>query len=419
MARINDDYLKLPGSYLFADIAHKVEAFKQMHPETELIRLGIGDVTRPLPPSIIAALHKAVDEQATPEGFRGYGPEQGYAFLREAIAAGDFAPRGVEIDPADIFISDGAKCDLGNFQELFGRESVIAVTDPVYPVYVDSNVMAGRAGSLDDKAGSWSDIVYLPCTAENGFIPSLPAKRPDVIYLCLPNNPTGTALSRADLQRWVDYARANECLILFDAAYEAYIREEGIPHSIYELEGAKEVAVEFRSFSKPAGFTGLRCGYVVVPETVRARAADGKMVALKPLWNRRQTTKYNGCPYIVQRAAEAVYSPQGRREVRDNVDYYMENAATVRSGLQAAGLEVYGGVNAPYIWLKTPGGMDSWAFFEMLLHGLGIVGTPGVGFGPGGEGYFRLTAFGSHENTAKAMRRIAEAGHWSAWKAKK
>lgn len=419
MARINDDYLKLPGSYLFADIAHKVEAFKQMHPETELIRLGIGDVTRPLPPSIIAALHKAVDEQATPEGFRGYGPEQGYAFLREAIAAGDFAPRGVEIDPADIFISDGAKCDLGNFQELFGRESVIAVTDPVYPVYVDSNVMAGRAGSLDDKAGSWSDIVYLPCTAENGFIPSLPAKRPDVIYLCLPNNPTGTALSRADLQRWVDYARANECLILFDAAYEAYIREEGIPHSIYELEGAKEVAVEFRSFSKPAGFTGLRCGYVVVPETVRARAADGKMVALKPLWNRRQTTKYNGCPYIVQRAAEAVYSPQGRREVRDNVDYYMENAATVRSGLQAAGLEVYGGVNAPYIWLKTPGGMDSWAFFEMLLHGLGIVGTPGVGFGPGGEGYFRLTAFGSHESTAKAMRRIAEAGHWSAWKAKK
>lgn len=419
MARINNDYLKLPGSYLFADIAHKVEAFKQMHPETELIRLGIGDVTRPLPPSIIAALHKAVDEQATPEGFRGYGPEQGYAFLREAIAAGDFAPRGVEIDPADIFISDGAKCDLGNFQELFGRESVIAVTDPVYPVYVDSNVMAGRAGSLDDKAGSWSDIVYLSCTAENGFIPSLPVKRPDVIYLCLPNNPTGTALSRADLQRWVDYARANECLILFDAAYEAYIREEGIPHSIYELEGAKEVAVEFRSFSKPAGFTGLRCGYVVVPENVRARAADGKMVALKPLWNRRQTTKYNGCPYIVQRAAEAVYSPQGRREVRDNVDYYMENAATVRSGLQAAGLEVYGGVNAPYIWLKTPGGMDSWAFFEMLLHGLGIVGTPGVGFGPGGEGYFRLTAFGSHESTAKAMRRIAEAGHWSAWKAKK
>ena len=419
MARINEDYLKLPGSYLFADIAHKVEAFKRMRPETELIRLGIGDVTRPLPPSVIAALHKAVDEQATPEGFRGYGPEQGYAFLREAIAAGDFALRGVQIDPADIFISDGAKCDLGNFQELFGRESVIAVTDPVYPVYVDSNVMAGRAGTLDEKAGRWSGIVYLPCTAENGFIPSLPARRPDVIYLCLPNNPTGTALSRADLQRWVDYARANECLILFDAAYEAYIREEGIPHSIYELEGAEEVAVEFRSFSKPAGFTGLRCGYVVVPETVRARTADGKAVALKPLWNRRQTTKYNGCPYIVQRAAEAVYTPQGRREVRENVDYYMENAATIRNGLQAAGLEVYGGVNAPYIWLKTPGGMDSWAFFEVLLHGLGIVGTPGVGFGPSGEGYFRLTAFGSHENTAKAMRRIAEAGHWSTWKAKR
>lgn len=351
MARINEEYLKLPGSYLFADIAHKVEAFKRAHPETEIIRLGIGDVTRPLPPSVIAALHKAVDEQATPEGFRGYGPEQGYAFLREAIAEGDFAPRGVEIDPADIFISDGAKGDLGNFQELFGRESVIAVTDPVYPVYVDSNVMAGRAGTFDEKAGSWSGIVYLPCTAENGFIPSLPAKRPDVIYLCLPNNPTGTALSRADLQRWVDYARANECLILFDAAYEAYIREEGIPHSIYELEGAREVAVEFRSFSKPAGFTGLRCGYVVVPETVRARSAEGRTVALKPLWNRRQTTKYNGCPYIVQRAAEAVYTPQGRREVRENVDYYMENAATIRSGLQEAGLEVYGGVNAPYIWL--------------------------------------------------------------------
>ena len=416
MARINEEYLKLPGSYLFADIAHKVEAFKRAHPETEIIRLGIGDVTRPLPPSVIAALHKAVDEQATPEGFRGYGPEQGYAFLREAIAEGDFAPRGVEIDPADIFISDGAKGDLGNFQELFGRESVIAVTDPVYPVYVDSNVIAGRAGPFDEKAGSWSGIVYLPCTAENGFIPSLPAKRPDVIYLCLPNNPTGTALSRADLQRWVDYARANECLILFDAAYEAYIREEGIPHSIYELEGAREVAVEFRSFSKPAGFTGLRCGYVVVPETVRARSAEGRTVALKPLWNRRQTTKYNGCPYIVQRAAEAVYTPQGRREVRENVDYYMENAATIRSGLQEAGLEVYGGVNAPYIWLKTPGGMDSWTFFEVLLHELGIVGTPGVGFGPSGEGYFRLTAFGSHENTAKAMRRIAEAGHWSTWK---
>lgn len=416
MARINEEYLKLPGSYLFADIAHKVEAFKRAHPETEIIRLGIGDVTRPLPPSVIAALHRAVEEQATPEGFRGYGPEQGYAFLREAIAEGDFAPRGVEIDPADIFISDGAKGDLGNFQELFGRESVIAVTDPVYPVYVDSNVMAGRAGTFDEKAGSWSGIVYLPCTAENGFIPALPTKRPDIIYLCLPNNPTGTALSRADLQRWVDYARANECLILFDAAYEAYIREEGIPHSIYELEGAREVAVEFRSFSKPAGFTGLRCGYVVVPETVRARSAEGRTVALKPLWNRRQTTKYNGCPYIVQRAAEAVYTPQGRREVRENVDYYMENAATIRSGLHEAGLEVYGGVNAPYIWLKTPGGMDSWTFFEVLLHELGIVGTPGVGFGPSGEGYFRLTAFGSRENTAKAMRRISEAGHWSTWK---
>ena len=297
MAQINDDYLKLPGSYLFADIAHKVNAFKENHPEMELIRLGIGDVTRPLPPSVIKALHKAVDEQATAEGFRGYGPEQGYRFLREAIAQGDFASRGVEIDPDDIFVSDGAKCDLGNFQELFGRGNVIAVTDPVYPVYVDSNVMGGRAGTFDGN-GSWSGIVYLPCSAENGFVPSLPLKRPDVIYLCLPNNPTGTALSRPELQRWVDYARSNQCLILFDAAYEAYIREDGIPHSIYELEGAKEVAVEFRSFSKPAGFTGLRCGYVVIPETVKARAADGRMLPLKPLWNRRQTTKFNGVSYI-------------------------------------------------------------------------------------------------------------------------
>lgn len=321
----------------------------------------------------------------------------------------------MEIDPDDIFVSDGAKCDLGNFQELFGRGNVIAVTDPVYPVYVDSNVMGGRAGTFDGN-GSWSGIVYLPCSAENGFVPSLPLKRPDVIYLCLPNNPTGTALSRPELQRWVDYARGNQCLILFDAAYEAYIREDGIPHSIYELEGAKEVAVEFRSFSKPAGFTGLRCGYVVIPETVKARAADGRMLPLKPLWNRRQTTKYNGCPYIVQRAAEAVYSPEGRQDVRDNVGYYMENASTIRGGLQAAGLDVYGGVNAPYIWLKTPGGMDSWRFFEALLNRFGIVGTPGVGFGPSGEGYFRLTAFGSHENTRKAMRRIADAGHWSEWK---
>ena len=321
----------------------------------------------------------------------------------------------MEIDPDDIFVSDGAKCDLGNFQELFGRGNVIAVTDPVYPVYVDSNVMGGRAGTFDGN-GSWSGIVYLPCSAENGFVPSLPLKRPDVIYLCLPNNPTGTALSRPELQRWVDYARGNQCLILFDAAYEAYIREDGIPHSIYELEGAKEVAVEFRSFSKPAGFTGLRCGYVVIPETVKARAADGRMLPLKPLWNRRQTTKYNGCPYIVQRAAEAVYSPEGRQDVRDNVGYYMENASTIRGGLQAAGLDVYGGVNAPYIWLKTPDGMDSWRFFEALLNRFGIVGTPGVGFGPSGEGYFRLTAFGSHENTRKAMRRIADAGHWSEWK---
>ena len=405
MAQINDEYLKLPGSYLFADIAHKVNAFKENHPEVELIRLGIGDVTRPLPPSVIKALHKAVDEQATAEGFRGYGPEQGYRFLREAIAQGDFASRGVEIDPDDIFVSDGAKCDLGNFQELFGRGNVIAVTDPVYPVYVDSNVMGGRAGTFDGK-GAWSGIVYLPCSAENGFVPALPPKRPDVIYLCLPNNPTGTALSRSELQRWVDYARGNQCVILFDAAYEAYIREKDIPHSIYELEGAKEVAVEFRSFSKPAGFTGLRCGYVVVPETVKARAADGRMLPLKPLWNRRQTTKYNGCPYIVQRAAEAVYSDEGRRQIKENINCYLGNAKKITDGLESINIRCFGGRNSPYIWFEVPNGLTSWQMFDRLLNTVQVVGTPGSGFGTMGEGYFRLTAFAGPKRTLEAVERI-------------
>ncbi len=415
MTHLNDNYLKLPGSYLFAEIAHRIGAFRESNPDADIIRLGIGDVTRPLPAAVIAALHRAVEEQSTCGGFRGYGPERGYPFLVDAIIANDFAPLGIHLDEDEIFVSDGAKCDVANFQELLAQDSVIAVTDPVYPVYVDSNVMAGRAGILQDN-GMWSNLVYLPCTAENAFRPDLPERRPDVIYLCFPNNPTGTALTRAQLQVWVDYAREQECLILFDAAYEAFITEPDIPHSIYELDGAKEVAVEFRSYSKTAGFTGLRCAYVVVPKEVRARSADGERHPLNPLWNRRQTTKYNGCPYIVQRAAEAIYSPEGKREVRESIACYMENAGIIRQGLSEAGISCYGGINSPYIWLKTPGDMDSWSFFDLLLRELHIVGTPGAGFGPSGEGYFRLTAFGSRDNTLAAMERIRQAGHWSGWR---
>lgn len=414
MLRLNENYLKLPGSYLFSEIARRVSAFQQRHSERPLIRLGIGDVTRPLVPAVIRALHEAVDEQASAEGFRGYGPEQGYAFLREAVVRHDFAARGVAPDPDEIFVSDGAKCDVGNFQELFGPETLVAVTDPVYPVYVDSNVMAGRAGELGPD-GRWSGLLYLPCTAENHFVPDLPERRPDVLYLCLPNNPTGGTLTRGQLQRFVDYARENECLILFDAAYEAYIREDDVPHSIYELEGARDVAVEFRSLSKTAGFTGLRCAYTVVPKGVTARTADGKRVALNPLWNRRQTTKYNGCPYIVQKAAAAVFSEEGRRQTQACVQAYLDNAALIRAGFAAAGLPAYGGVNAPYVWIKTPDASDSWTFFDRLLQCLGIVGTPGAGFGPSGEGYFRLTGFGSPEATREAVRRLAAAGHWSEW----
>ena len=414
MARINDNYLKLPGSYLFTEVAHRLAAYKEANPEANIIRLGIGDVTQPLIPAVIEALHKAVDEQAVAEGFRGYGPEQGYKFLIDTIIANDFAPLGVNVESDEVFVSDGAKCDVGNFQELLAQECVIAVTDPVYPVYVDSNVMAGRAGVLQDS-GMWSNIVYLPSTAENDFQPELPEKRPDVIYLCLPNNPTGTTLTRAQLQKWVDYARDNNCLIFFDAAYEAFITEPDVPHSIYELEGAMDVAVEFRSFSKTAGFTGLRCAYVVVPKAVKALTENGEMKPLNPLWSRRQTTKYNGCPYIVQRAAEARYSEAGKQQVRDVIAFYLQNAAIIREGLTSAGIVCYGGVNSPYIWLKTPGNMDSWTFFDVLLHKMNIVGTPGVGFGPSGEGYFRLTAFGSRENTIAAIQRIREAGHWSTW----
>ena len=408
MARINANYLNLPGSYLFSEIAKRVRAHTEANPGKRLIRLGIGDVTSPLPPAVIAALHKAVDEQATAGGFRGYGPEQGYAFLREAII--EDAYKGLGISPDEIFISDGAKCDIGNFQELFDESCRIAITDPVYPVYADSNVMAGRAGALDDK-GRFAGLIYLPCTAENNFVPDLPGERPDIIYLCYPNNPTGSVLTRDQLARWVGFARENESVIFYDAAYEAFISEDDVPHSIYEIEGAKDVAVEFRSYSKAAGFTGLRCGFAVVPEGVRAAVGQsGKSVPLHGLWMRRQTTKYNGCPYIVQRAAEATHSPEGKRECAAVIRGYMNNAGLIRRGFESLGLTVCGGVNAPYVWLCLPERdgkrMDSWAFFDALLDRAGIVGTPGAGFGPSGQGYFRLTGFGNAEDTLEAMERL-------------
>lgn len=404
MVLINESFLKLPESYLFSEIGTRIKRFKKSHPEAEVIRLGIGDVTRPLAPSVIRALHEAVDEMSGVDTFRGYGPEQGYEFLREAVVANDFHVRGIRLDADEVFINDGAKSDLGNFTDLLGRENRVAVTDPVYPVYVDTNVMGGRAGELSDD-GRWSNMLYLPCTAENGFVPELPSVCPDVIYLCFPNNPTGTTLTFEQLKRWVDYALEHDVLILFDAAYEAFIRDRNIPHSIYEIEGAKNVAVEFRSFSKTAGFTGLRCGYTVVPKELKVRW-NGEPVGLNRLWNRRQCTKFNGTPYIVQRAAAAVYSLRGQQEIKENVAYYMENAAIIRKALLEVGYEVYGGMNAPYIWWKVPQGETSWTFFTRLLMECHIVGTPGVGFGPSGEGYLRLTAFGEREQALKAIDRI-------------
>lgn len=403
---INENYLKLAESYLFSDIKKKVNAYKEQNPEARIISLGIGDVTRPIVPAIIEALHKAVDEMGRAETFRGYGPEQGYRFLQERIIEHDFRTRGVELDPDEIFVGDGAKSDLGNIGDILSVKNRVAVTDPVYPVYVDTNVMAGRAGELTGDGEHWSQIVYIPCTAENNFVPALPAERPDIIYLCYPNNPTGTALSKAELQKWVDYARENESLILFDAAYEAFIHDEDIPHSIYEMEGAKEVAIEFRSFSKTAGFTGLRCGYTVVPKALKLYDAAGKKVMVNPLWNRRQTTKFNGTSYIVQRAAEAAYSPLGNKQIKESIEYYIRNARLLKESLQNVGLKIFGGDNAPYIWVKTPDGLSSWKFFDRLLHECHIVGTPGVGFGPSGEGYFRLTAFGRYEDTVEAISRI-------------
>ena len=402
MFRVNENYLKLPGSYLFSTIAKKVNAYAEAHPEETIIRLGIGDVTQPLPPAVIEALHKAVDEMGNASTFHGYAPDLGYEFLRKAIAEKDFQARGCQITPDEIFVSDGAKSDSANIQEIFAADSRIAVCDPVYPVYVDSNVMAGRTGTYDAAAETWSDVIYMPCTAENGFVPELPKERPDLIYLCFPNNPTGETLTKAQLQEWVDYANREGCVIIFDAAYEAYISQEDIPHSIYECEGAQTCAIELRSFSKNAGFTGLRLAYTVVPKALK----DQNGTSLNALWARRHGTKYNGAPYIVQKAGEAVYTPEGQAQVREMVGKYMKNASYILNGLKEAGYEVYGGVNSPYVWLRTPDQMTSWEFFDYLLENAHVVGTPGSGFGPSGEHYFRLTAFGTWENTVRAVDRI-------------
>ncbi|MBU4540244.1 MAG: LL-diaminopimelate aminotransferase [Firmicutes bacterium] len=405
MALINENYLKLPGSYLFSEIARRVDAYKTANPEANIIRLGIGDVTKPLPQAVITGLHAAVDEMADEKTFKGYGPEQGYDFLLEKIVAFDFKSRGVELATDEIFVSDGSKSDTANFQEIFSQNTKIAITDPVYPVYVDSNVMAGRSGTLGAD-GKWSEMVYMACTAENGFVPQLPTEKVDLIYLCFPNNPTGTTINKTELKKWVDYAKANQAIILYDAAYEAYIQEDDVAHSIYEIDGAKEVAIEFRSFSKNAGFTGTRCSYVVVPKEVMGYTQAGQPVEINKLWNRRHCTKFNGVPYIIQKGAEAVYTQAGQEQIKALVKYYMHNAKMIREGVASTGIEVFGGVNAPYIWLKTPEGLDSWGFFDKLLNEVNIVGTPGVGFGPSGEGYFRLTAFGSKENTEEAIRRF-------------
>lgn len=405
MFTINDNFRLLPENYLFSEVARRINAFKAAHPEADVIRMGIGDVTLPLCPAAIEAMHKAVDDEGNADTFHGYGPEQGYPFLRDAIALHDYNERGIDIRSDEIFISDGAKSDTGNFGDILGPDNIVAVTDPVYPVYVDTNVMSGRAGSL--LGDMWSDIVYLPVTAENGFVPQIPeGVVPDVIYLCYPNNPTGTTLTRAQLKVWVNYALEHGSLILFDSAYEAFIREDDVPHSIYEIEGAKKCAVEFRSFSKTAGFTGVRCGYTVVPHTVMGRDEDGKEMGLNHLWNRRQCTKFNGASYVSQRGAEAVYTPQGQQQIKAAVDYYLNNAKVMLEGLAKTGLEVFGGKNAPYVWIKCPDGMTSWEFFDMLLEKCNVAGTPGSGFGPAGEGYFRLTAFNTLENTIEAVRRI-------------
>lgn len=405
MAKINSNYQKLKAGYLFPEIARRVREFSAQNPSAKVLRLGIGDVVLPLPQSIRDAIKKGVDEMGRPETFKGYGPEQGYEFLREAVAKNDYASRGANVTADEIFISDGSKCDTGNIQEIFSLDSKIAVVDPVYPVYVDTNVMAGRTGEIDG-GGRYQNIIYMPSTAENGFKPAFPAERPDLIYLCSPNNPTGTTLSREDLKGWVEYAKKNGAVILFDAAYHEFISDPALPHSIYEVEGAREVAVEFRSFSKNAGFTGTRCAFTVVPKDLKAKNEKGEDVSVHALWNRRQSTKFNGVSYPIQKGAEAIYSEKGQSEIREMVAYYMQNAKIIREGLGALGLDTYGGINCPYVWLKTPGKMGSWEFFDMLLREAHVVGTPGAGFGPSGEGYFRLSAFGFRENVEEAVSRI-------------
>ena len=406
MININENFLNLQDSYLFSTVAKKVAEFQKNNPDKKVIKLGIGDVTKPIVPAVIDAMHKATDELARAETFRGYGPEQGYEFLRNAIMENDFKGLGIEAD--EIFVSDGAKCDCGNIVDIFCRKNKVAITDPVYPVYLDTNVMSGRSGNYNKENGMYENIVYMPVTKENGFVPELPKEPVDIIYLCFPNNPTGTVLKKEELKKFVDYAKENKAIILFDAAYEVFITEENVPHSIYEIEGAKDVAIEFRSFSKTAGFTGVRCAYAVVPKTVFGYTKEGEKVSLNKLWNRRTTTKFNGVSYVVQRAAEATYSEEGRKQILENIKYYQDNAKIIKEGLQETGFEVFGGVNSPYIWLKTPNNMKSWDFFDKLLEEANVVGTPGSGFGPSGEGYFRLTAFGTQENSIEAIKRIKE-----------
>ncbi len=407
MIKVNDNFCKLPASYLFSEVARKIAAYNSTKPHRDIIKMGIGDVTRPIVPAVIDALHEAVDDESRTETFHGYGPEQGYAFLSEKIVEHDYALRGITVRPDEIFISDGAKSDIGNIGDILSAKCRVVITDPVYPVYVDTNVMSGRAGELMAD-GKWSGIEYVACTAENGFVPDLPIGNPDIIYLCYPNNPTGTTLTRSQLKEWVDYARRTGALILFDSAYEAFIVDDDVPHSIYEIEGAREVAIEFRSFSKTAGFTGLRCGYTVIPKELMGVDESGHKVSLNALWLRRQCTKFNGASYLTQRGAAAIYSNAGQEQIKATVGYYLENARMLREGISSIGLDVYGGVNAPYIWVKAPGGMSSWDFFNMLLTRCQVAGTPGCGFGPSGEGYIRLTAFNTAENTAAAVERLRE-----------
>ena len=406
MAIINENFLKLSNNYLFSEIAKRVKTFKESHPDRNVISLGIGDVTQPLPKASVDAMVKAVEEMGNIATFRGYGPEHGYDFLINAIIKNDYLPRGVELSPSEVFINDGAKSDCGNIGDILSVKNSVGMTDPVYPVYVDSNVMCGRAG--DRLNGGWSNITYMPCNAENHFKPQIPNRHIDIIYLCYPNNPMGVVLNKEELKKWVDYALNNDSIILYDAAYEAYIQDENIPHSIYEVEGAKGCAIEFRSFSKTAGFTGVRCGYTVVPEELMGTASDGKRVQLNKLWNRRQCTKFNGTSYITQRGAEAIYTEQGQKQVKNTISYYMSNAKQMKSVFENLGIDVYGGENAPYLWLKTPKNLSSWDFFDKMLYEANVVVTPGVGFGPSGEGFVRLTAFGDQENCLEAMKRIKQ-----------